>query len=349
MEPRDDDVALFGAYRSRVILGVIITLSITSTASLVLRFVGKRLKRTRVSSEDWVIIAAQIVVYGIAITLILELALGNAGHHMQEQPSKATLMQKLLVPVQCLYAGALCLIKISICLFYSRIFTFRWFYLTSWIIIVITIAWATVMIIFVLAACRPITYIWNPTIANSHCPDDKVSPSAIIGAVNILVEIVLLLLPVSLIWNLQVSLPDKIALFCIFGAGITTMAFGILRTIALTSVDYSDITYTGSYLLLWSFVEPAIGITVACAPLCRPALRRAHHPQRKNKIIELQPLSQEFRWKPSTIRVPPSLLDTHAHRGRSNKYGQEELFYTTQVLESGNWSQASQIRISVEG
>jgi hypothetical protein len=81
--------------------------------------------------------------------------------------------------------------------------------------------WTIAMLIFVLAACRPIAYFWDTTIVGGHCVGDKTSPSAIIGAVNIFVDIGLLLLPIPLLWNLQVSLPDKIALFCIFGAGIT--------------------------------------------------------------------------------------------------------------------------------
>jgi len=51
------------------------------------------------------------------------------------------------------------------------------------------------------------------------------------------------------------------------------MALSILRIQALVTLDLTDITYTASYPLLWSFLEPAIGITVACGPLLGPLVK----------------------------------------------------------------------------
>jgi hypothetical protein len=51
------------------------------------------------------------------------------------------------------------------------------------------------------------------------------------------------------------------------------MALSIARIQALVTLDLKDITYTASYPLLWSFLEPAIGITVACGPLFGPLVK----------------------------------------------------------------------------
>lgn len=42
---------------------------------------------------------------------------------------------------------------------------------------------------------------------------------------------------------------------------------------ALLSVDYSDITYSVIDALIWSMLEPALGIALACAPIMRPIFR----------------------------------------------------------------------------
>lgn len=51
------------------------------------------------------------------------------------------------------------------------------------------------------------------------------------------------------------------------------MVLAILRIQALVTLDLEDITYTASYPLLFSFLEPAIGITVACGPLFGPLVK----------------------------------------------------------------------------
>lgn len=52
------------------------------------------------------------------------------------------------------------------------------------------------------------------------------------------------------------------------------MVISSLRIHALATATYPDIPYTGAFAILWSFAEPAIGISVACAPLCKPLFRR---------------------------------------------------------------------------
>lgn len=51
------------------------------------------------------------------------------------------------------------------------------------------------------------------------------------------------------------------------------MIISCLRIYTLDQTDYTDITWTAAYTLLWSFSEPAIGISVACAPLLRPLFK----------------------------------------------------------------------------
>lgn len=45
-----------------------------------------------------------------------------------------------------------------------------------------------------------------------------------------------------------------------------------MRVLTLVRVD-QNITYSASPPLLWSFLEPGVGITVACGPLVGPLLR----------------------------------------------------------------------------
>ncbi|KAH7109827.1 hypothetical protein B0J11DRAFT_233625 [Dendryphion nanum] len=331
----------FAPSRAQAIIGVAIAFSITSFISLVLRFAGKRINKTKLSSEDWVIILAQVVVFSLGATIILEVVLGNAGHHAWASTSKIPKALQILVAVQCLYATSLCLIKVSICLFYNRIFAFRNFQITSWVAIALVICWAIGAILYAFLSCRPFHYTWDPTMIGGSCVKNKVIPYVIIGALDVVIDIFILVLPLPLLCRLRISMTDKVALIGIFGVGVCTMVISILRVHAHVNILFDDITYTGAPALLYSFLEPAIGISVACAPLTRPVFHR----NALKVDIELSDQSNSNdRRLGSWLEDMPSYVDRNLWSGRRNGFGRQQVFVTTQVLESGNWSEASESR-----
>lgn len=128
---------------------------------------------------------------------------------------------QILVPVICLYAISLSLIKISICLFYNRIFPFRKFQVASWITIALVLGWAVGSVVYAFMQCRPFAYFWNPDAPGGKCVANQVIPYVIIGATDVMIDIIIFILPLPMLWKLQVSPADKVALSCIFGAGIS--------------------------------------------------------------------------------------------------------------------------------
>lgn len=53
-----------------------------------------------------------------------------------------------------------------------------------------------------------------------------------------------------------------------------TCAISIYRQITLPGLDFRDMTYTGLLATLFSALEPAVAITLACIPYLRPLLGR---------------------------------------------------------------------------
>lgn len=66
------------------------------------------------------------------------------------------------------------------------------------------------------------------------------------------------------------------------------MIISILRIQSLLETDYTDITYSAAYPLMWSFLEPALGITVACGPLLGPLVRRFRYFRQVSKARRLE-------------------------------------------------------------
>ncbi|ORY13815.1 hypothetical protein BCR34DRAFT_586211 [Clohesyomyces aquaticus] len=170
---------------------------------------------------------------------------------------------------------------------------------------------------------------WNPTISGGRCISNQVTAHVVFGVVGVVIDIAMFILPIPLLWSLRVSLADKVALFCIFGAGIS-----ILRVECLVKVSFTDVTYTGAYALVWTFAEPAVGVSVACAPLTRPIFDR----RSSDSDIELGSSNSRFHRLQAPSESLPSFVDPNVKIGK--KKGLRGSYVTRQVQESGNWSQA---------
>lgn len=266
--------------RSLAIFCVVVVFTITSTASIILRLVAKRINKARLAIEDYVILAAQFLLYGMGSAVMLEVFLASAGHHAYAiPPANVATFLKILVAMQVFYGSVLALIKTSICLFYIKIFFVKPFRIACWIVIAFIICWGTMVVLTGFLLCTPLAFNWDPTIPGGKCANERAAFIAV-GVLDLLTDVCVFVLPIPMIWQLQVAKGNKMALFAIFGLGILTMVISILRIQALLATDFLDITFSASYPLLWSFLEPALGITVACGPTLGPLVKNSKFFQR---------------------------------------------------------------------
>lgn len=125
----------------------------------------------------------------------------------------------MLVAFQMLWGTAMSLAKLSYMFFYLRVFhaspVFR--VLTRSCMVIVALWWiANVLQIFLI--CRPLAMNWDPT-AEGQCGNRPVT-YAIIGAINIATDITTLLLPVPIVWRLQLADRVKLAVTGIFCIGL---------------------------------------------------------------------------------------------------------------------------------
>ena len=67
--------------------------------------------------------------------------------------------------------------------------------------------------------CRPISYRWNFDIAGASC-GDEMKLSLFIAICNFLQDVIIVVLPMPILWNLHTALSRKVALTGMFGMGI---------------------------------------------------------------------------------------------------------------------------------
>ena len=90
--------------------------------------------------------------------------------------------------------------------------------LCTWAIIILQAAWMIMTMLIGVLICRPIQKNWDPT-AKGTC-GDQIAGYTAVSIVNVVIDVAMCILPLPIIWTLQVKLPYKMALFGIFSIGV---------------------------------------------------------------------------------------------------------------------------------
>ncbi|CAF9927409.1 MAG: hypothetical protein ALECFALPRED_003699 [Alectoria fallacina] len=99
------------------------------------------------------------------------------------------------------------------------------------------------------------------------------------GAFNTLTDILLLLIPVKVSWNLNTSVRRKVGVVLLFTFGFLAPAFSIVGLVVRVRTTKSpDVTYNQPEILLWGAAEITTGLICVCVPplaaLTHPRLNR---------------------------------------------------------------------------
>lgn len=108
-------------------------------------------------------------------------------------------------------------VKLSIILFYRRIFPTHKFRMVSNGIMSAVIAWGIAVFLAAALQCRPLRALWDTNV-RGQC-FDTLKYILAIQAVNIVLDFAILVLPMPQVWTLQRPWQDKLALSIIFLMG----------------------------------------------------------------------------------------------------------------------------------
>ena len=168
------------------------------------------------------------------------------------------------------------LTKLSVLLFYKRVFRGDTFNAAVWTMISIIGVWTTAFFFANLLQCYPISLNWEASGAQVvSCINTNMMYLAQAWT-DVLTDVMILSLPVPCVWALQMPARHKVGVTAIFLLGLLTVLSGIAKLIVYyhiialaTGGDY-DITWFETPAYLCAFIESALGIVGACLPLLRP-------------------------------------------------------------------------------
>jgi hypothetical protein len=190
---------------------------------------------------------------------------------------------------QATYKVSLQLTKISLVLLYMRIFgTVKWFRMLSLGLVVFLVMFSITGSTAGLLECTPVRSAWDFTIKNRTC----VNTYALFltnGVLNTATDVVVLIMPLPLIFQLKVSMGQKLALLPIFLLGIFCIIVSTLRMVVLVGGFSTDSTWDIE-THLWSIVEMNVALICACLPAARLLLGRIF-PKTFGNLSALNPRS----------------------------------------------------------
>ena len=109
------------------------------------------------------------------------------------------------------------LFKTSALFLLQRLFPGRGFRLTLWAIGSFVLAYSLTQILGILLTCIPINAIWDPSV-DGRCID-TIDVYLVCSSFNIATDVLILALPITKLWNLQISTSQKGQLCAFFALG----------------------------------------------------------------------------------------------------------------------------------
>ena len=109
-------------------------------------------------------------------------------------------------------------VKISVLHLYTRIFSTRTLAYCAYTIGAITMAYWLSTVLTAFLICRPFAFNWDKVIAKGHCGNSSAYYLST-GIVNLFIDIAIVVLPLPLLWGLQMKTSRKLALTGIFSLG----------------------------------------------------------------------------------------------------------------------------------
>ncbi|KAF1979272.1 hypothetical protein BU23DRAFT_523914 [Bimuria novae-zelandiae CBS 107.79] len=334
-----EELAYLQAHRddSRVseiywVYSVPITLGILST---VLRLWAKTAGRNGITLDDWLIVIATICLVGeCASGLGYGPPHGMGRHVIVVSPHDQAMVRKGDYVFSHFYDFALVFVKLGILALYHRVFVvplFRKIVLTTAAFVV---AWGIGITVTLALACRPIEAFWDVAVKGKCL--NLVHFTYFTNITNMITDVWIFLMPIPVIWHLQLQTKKKFLLCFIFSVGIATCIVSAIRLTVVLGHGYADFTWSYVPLGAYSAFEPLGCILCTNLPI-------VWHMWRKHrKAQSLVPGSSLFRSKHASSVATPS-----SHQSRRSRIARS--LGLSSADQTGTDSQARTILDAEEG
>ncbi|KAF4893984.1 hypothetical protein CGCF415_v005022 [Colletotrichum fructicola] len=226
----------------------------------------------RLEADDWIMIVCGVIFIVLVVIGQIAGALAFGEDIWMVEPDKLTLGLKLFFIDEPLYLATITLTKISVLIFYLRIFPNKSFRRATYATITYIVTSMTVILFLQIFQCTPISFNWDGwkrDFGTYRCLDLHRLVN-IAGGLSISHDLIILVLPLPLLWGLNTSKRSKIGISFMFSLGLFILITACIRLHYLAPFTHSlNPTWDFTDPLIWSGIEASVSVIVVCLPAIR--------------------------------------------------------------------------------
>ncbi|CAK1360096.1 unnamed protein product [Cercospora beticola] len=224
-----------------------------------------------ISWDDWVVLASLALVVVLDVSLNQETKLGLATDLYTNTVGSIEEILRWLYIGEILYITVVMTTKIAAVLLYLRIWTAdsitKAFRLSCWISIGIFAMTALAFDFAIIFQCSPISYVWNRVTGRTGSCIEVAPLLYIFGALNIIYDVVVYLLPIFSVLRLSIALHKKVGVATLFAIGFVVTIAAIIRLQYVVRLfGAMNLTWEYQYTGLWAIIEANLSVICICAP-----------------------------------------------------------------------------------
>ncbi|KAI5919787.1 hypothetical protein F4810DRAFT_714138 [Camillea tinctor] len=269
------------------VVAAAIGLFIMDITFVALRFIARKKQHQPLKVDDWITIPATLFTLGISISMVYGVSRRAIGYPY-EIPPEAHGNSLLVATEQISLAGqiqwayylllplALGCTKMSFLFFYRRVFVVERLGATNILLvgmILLILLWMAGFFFTSLFQCKlEFWALWKSPIAQlEHCISQPKQALAL-TATDFSTDIIIMIIPIPLIYRLNLTPTKKIAVTAVFLLGAITVAVSLLRLVLTANlVRFSFDPHVDAILLItalqyWGLVESGVAVSAACLP-----------------------------------------------------------------------------------
>ena len=300
MGPRD----LYYSQSYKIIIVNVVTLVVAIFAVL-LRLVSRWFSAAHFWWDDGLMVLGLVLTFGSSAFNFVAANHGAGKHQEIVSKQDQAKLSQIIYGIEILYPLVVTAIKCSILTLYLRLFGVRpLFRKVIYLMFVLVVGWCIAVVFAAIFQASPPSLLWTTNLKDLPKGYHHIDfPAYLIGSAvpNVVMDFAILLLPMGIVWQLQISMSRKMALSAVFAVGAlyvfplknlnlpgqslplkplhvltrpSVCGVSILRAYAVATVSFTDRTYAYASTFIWSAVEVNVGITCGCLPVLQPVLQR---------------------------------------------------------------------------
>ncbi|KAG5660127.1 hypothetical protein KAF25_003649 [Fusarium avenaceum] len=259
---------------------IIIVFTALSFVFVVLRVVTRLFIKTSWGADDtWAVMSFLTMVPTTAFVLFaIDCGFGSLAAIYREGNQSFGRLFKSLFLWQILFISGLGAVKTSILFFYLRIFPSERFRKAVWVTIWFNIITTSTILILNFTVGRSVQLVWRGG-QNLDASIKTYGVGIKIGfahsAVNLALDIWMLILPMTQLYNLGLRRHKKIRVMSMFGMGVLLLVVSLVRMVMQIKVlpNPSEADSSIHLIIILGSIELYVGIVVACGPSIRQLLQ----------------------------------------------------------------------------